>query len=161
MRLAALRHGDNEMLGYDPRPRLGKWCGTPIPPVRDPLKASPERDAIAGRVWWNGPPWTVLRNALYYVWHVMDYGTDADVAFTRCDVSERLWRQALHDARPGLVSRGSYVLWSCVFGLMADDEVCQWPDTAHLKDLRPTGRDTREQMYQRAAAYHNRRLKGL
>ena len=160
MRLAAPRHGDNEMLGYDPRPGLGKWRGTPIPPVRDPLKASPERCAIAGRVWWNGPPWTVLRNASYYLWHVMDYGTDADVGFTRRDVPERLWRQALHDARPGLVSRGSYVLWSCVFGLMADDEICQWPDTAHLKDVRPTARDTREQMYQRAAAYHNRRLKG-
>ena len=145
-------------LGYDPRPGLSDWRGTPIPKVKDPLKATTERCTIAGRVWWNGPPWTVLRNASYYLWHVMDYGTDVDVAFTRSDVCERLWRQALRDARPGLLSRGSFVLWSCVFGLMADDAICPWPDTAHRKDFRPTANDSRERMYRRFAAAHRRRI---
>ena len=36
MSLLAPTHEDIEMLGYDPRPELAKWRGTPIPPLRDP-----------------------------------------------------------------------------------------------------------------------------
>ena len=81
----------NAALGYDPRPALTAWRGTPIPQLHNPLQATPPRCTIARRVWWNGPPWTVLRNASYYLWHVWDYGTDDDIDFTLGDVPERLW----------------------------------------------------------------------
>lgn len=136
-------------LGYDPRPELRRWHGTPIPEVRDPLKATAARVAIAERVWWHGPAWTVLRNASTYLWHVMDYAEDDDIDFTRRDVPRTLWVRALEEARPGLLSSGSYALWSSVYGLMADDELCSWPQTAHRKDLRPMARETRERMYAR------------
>ena len=124
-------------LGYDPRPDLARWRGTPIPPVRDPLRATPERVAIAERVWWHGPAWTVLRNASHYLWHVWDFGSDEDIDFTRTDVAERLWRRAIEDARPGLVSAGSYVFWSYAFGLMSSEEICDWPARAHRLDFKP------------------------
>jgi len=38
-------------LGYDPRPELTHWKGTPIPPLDDPLAVSPRRREIAERVW--------------------------------------------------------------------------------------------------------------
>lgn len=39
------------------------------------MPATPFRRRIAGYVWWNRPPWTILRNADVYLHHVMDYGT--------------------------------------------------------------------------------------
>ncbi len=141
-------------LGYDPHPELRQWKGTPIPPIDDPLAASPRRSEIAQRVWWNGPAWTVLRNASRYLWHVMDYGFAADIGFTLRDVERARWVRALETARPGWLSRGSFVLWSCYFGLMADDGICDWPHNAHRRDIRPLAHDTREITYQRAARYH-------
>ena len=141
-------------LGYDPRPELTHWKGTPIPPLDDPLAVSPRRREIAERVWWNGPAWTVLRNASRYLWHVMDHGFAEDIGFTLRDVERAQWTRALEVARPGWLSRGSFVLWSCYFGLMADDAICEWPQDAHLRDVRPLARDTREVMYLRAARYH-------
>ena len=90
-------------LGYAPRPELDHWRGTPIPPVNNALRQTPRRAEIAGRVWWNGPPWTVLRNASHYLWHVMDYGGRDDVRFTQVDVPGEFWCLALEEARPGVL----------------------------------------------------------
>ncbi|MCY3793718.1 MAG: hypothetical protein OXG51_05010 [Gammaproteobacteria bacterium] len=128
-------------LGYDPRPELDHWLGTPIPPVRNPLRQTPERSAIADRVWWNGPPWTILRNAAHYLWHVMDYGRPEDVRHTLRDVSRETWIWALDEARPGLLSKGSYVLWSLTFDRIGLDDPCSWPDSAHRLDCRPLSGD--------------------
>ncbi len=130
------------------------WRGTFIPNVANPLRATPARRAIALRVWWRGPPWTVLRNSSRYLWQVWDYASDADIDFTLDDVPTRRWLQALDEARPGRVSCGSYVLWSYVFGRISGEEICDWPRDAHHKDWRPTARDSRETLYARAAAHH-------
>lgn len=147
-------------LGYDPRPELQEWRGTPIPPLKRPLKHSSERHRIASYVWWNGPPWTVLRNASHYLWHVMDYGQADDIHFTLKDVPRRLWLAALADARPGQLSKGSYELWSLVLGrVKCEDPPCDWPDNAHRLDIRPLAGDTRERLYERHRRAHERRLR--
>ena len=136
-------------LGYDPHRELNCWRGTPIPAVQDPLAHSPTRWAIADHIWWNGPPWTVLRNASCYLWRVMDYGGTEDIRFTLHDVPASSWIRALQQARPGQLSKGSYVLWSLVFGLMQPGVRCDWPDTAHALDYRMLAKDSRERMFQR------------
>ena len=136
-------------LGYDPRPDLRRWKGTPIPPVDEPLVRTPARWRIAGRVWWHGPPWTVLRNADRYLWAVMDYGSVADVRHTLGDIGEAGWRRALVHARPGLLSKGSYVLWSLFFDTIDPGDPV--PDTAHLRDCRPLADQSRERLYARHA----------
>lgn len=140
-------------LGYDPRPDLKRWRGTPIPPVDRPLAITPERQRIAERVWWNGPAWTVLRSAPRYLWHVMDYGTDRDIAYTRRDVARDLWCHSLRTARPGQVSRGSWILWSIAYGLIATNDefiaACRrdWSETAHKRDWRMLSGAPRETLY--------------
>ncbi len=144
-------------LGYDPHSGYTHWKGTPIPPMDDPLAASPRRCEIAERVWWNGPAWTVLRSASTYLWHVMDYGFTDDIGFTLRDVERARWVRALEAARPGALSKGSYVLWSCYFGIMADDAICEWPATAHRLDVKPLAGESRESMYKRHRTYRARR----
>ena len=158
--MAPLRWPNNRLLGYQLRPGLSRWRGTPIPPVQDPLRETPARRAIAHRVWWNGPSWTVLRNASHYLWHVWDYGTDEDIAFTQADVPKRLWIRALAAARPGLVSAGSYVFWSYVLGLMSGEEICDWPQTAHRYDYKPLVSDERAERLLRAATSPVERIAG-
>ena len=136
-------------LGYDPRPELGRWRGTPIPPVSRPLRLTPERSAIADRVWWHGPPWTALRNAAHYLWHVMDYGQPDDVRHALRDVSQETWTWALDEARPGLLSKGSYVLWSLAFDRIGIDDPCDWPDCAHRLDRRPLSGESRARLRER------------
>ena len=136
-------------LGYDPRPELEFWHGTPIPDVHHPLPRTPARWRIADRVWWNGPPWTVLRNSSMYLWHVMDYGTDEDRAFTRSDLEPSIWLRALDEAKPGYLSKGSYVLWSLRYKRLPIGAVCDWPATAHRLDYRPLAHLTREQLLAR------------
>ena len=145
-------------LGYDPRPDLTAWRGTPIPPVDHPLPRTDELWRIADRVWWNGPPWTVLRNADRFLWSVMDYGSDDDIAFVTDAVDESLWRRAIANARPGFLSKGSYVVWSLRYGLIElDDPVSWWPGTAHIRDCRPLANESRERMYARHA--HGRNIR--
>ena len=136
-------------LGYDPHPEIDRWNGTPIPPVRCPLERTAPRWAIADRVWRSGPPWTVLRNASCYLWHVMDYGRDEDIDHALRDLPPPSWRRALDEARPGSLSKGSYVLWSLVFGRMAPGSPCDWPDAAHLLDCRMLAGESRGRMYER------------
>ena len=144
-------------LGYDPHPELTHYRGTPIPPIQDPLVRTPGRWDIADSVYWHTPPWTVLRNASTYLYYVMDYACDEDITFTLQDVPRHLWHRALEQARPGEVSKGSYVLWSLILDLNTWDEPCDWPDTAHKLDYRPLAYNTREQLYARQAYWRHRR----
>ncbi|MDE0190098.1 MAG: hypothetical protein OXQ90_01970 [Gammaproteobacteria bacterium] len=140
-------------LGYDPRPDVKRWRGTPIPSVEHPLALTSERRTIAERVWWIGPPWTILRNARRYLWSVMDFGTDDDIAYTRTDVERELWVLALRTAKPGQVSRGSWILFSIAYGLIANTAdyigACrqEWPETAHKRDWRMLSGAPRETLY--------------
>ena len=139
----------NANFGYDPRPDIERWRGTPIPPVSNPLARTPDRWRIAEWVWWNGPPWTVLRNASYFLWHVMDYATDADRHLMMADVPPEVWLRALEDARPGQLSKGAYCLFSRLLDRMGPAEICDWPDDAHLRDIRPLAGETRERRLER------------
>ena len=62
-----------EELGYDPRPDVNSWHGTPIPPCDNSFPATPKLVAIAKKMWWNGDPWTILRNRNAYLAHAMDW----------------------------------------------------------------------------------------
>ena len=148
-------------LGYDPHPDITVWNGTAIPPLKNPLVRTPERWVIAGRVFWRGPQWAVLRNAVHYLWHVMDGVSSEEIRFTLQDVERELWIQALKEARPGLLSRGAYIAWSLHFGLMQPLDTCDWPNTAHRRDVCPTAHYTRADLYRRAALHHNKRKAGL
>ena len=72
----------------------------------------------------------------------MDFGTDDDIAYTRTDVQHDLWVLALRTAKPGQVSRGSWILFSIAYGLIANTVdyigACrqEWPETAHKRDWR-------------------------
>ena len=139
-------------LGYDPRPNERRWKGTVIPPVQFPLVATAERERIASEVWWRGPSWTILRNGPQFVRQVMDFGSDEAVRRMLLDVPRDIWHLALTEARPGLLSRGSKILWSTRFGLQKPGELPDgWPDDAHIKDVRPLAGKTRLQLYERHA----------
>ena len=137
------------VLGYDPHPEAVRWRGTPTPPIDEPLAKTAKRWEIAGRVWWNGPPWTVLRNGSQYLWHVMDYGRDGDIEHTLRDLPPSLWTRALDRARPGLLSKGSYVLWSLAFDRVSLGWQCDWPDGAHALDCRMLSGECRERLLER------------
>ena len=79
----------------------------------------------------------------------MDYGATEDIAFTLQDVPCSLWIRSLKDVRPGKLSKGTYVVWSLTFGLIAPGARCDWPDNAHLRNVRPLAQATREQLYER------------
>ena len=142
-----------DLLGYNPRAELNHWKGTPIPPVYYPLKSTPELWTIAGRVWWNGPAWTVLRNSSYFLWHVMDYGFTEDIRHTLKNIPESTWIRSLDEAQPGLISKGSYMLWSLAFDRIKPGDWCDWPDTAHRLDHRPLRGASREEI-----RFRNRRI---
>ena len=140
-----------EHLGYDPRPELRQWKGTPIPPVDAPLSRTPARWAVAEWVWWNGPPWTVLRNGSQFLWSVMDHALPGHLRLMLREVPEERWRRALAEATPGRLSKGSYVYWSLAFDCMDLDAPCDWPDDAHVRDYRPLANESRARLYARHA----------
>lgn len=136
-------------LGYDPRPDITHWNGTPIPPVDRPLKITPERAAICSRVWWWGGPDIALRNCRHYIYHVIDYGTDVDKQFTIRDVPRETWIYALNSAKEGRVSRGGHTLFALWMG--ADPTISDgWRDASSRFDIRP--RYTHAQWLERIAA---------
>ena len=147
-------------LGYDPRPQLSSWRGTPIPSVSCPLPLTPMRSRIAERVWWNGPPWTIVRNADNYVWRVMDYGLDDDIDYEWRTLAEEVWLHALEVAKPrGDLSRGSWLFWSNVLRRWSPERYEEavrlpWPDTAHRLDYKHLATATREELYRRQAYGH-------
>ena len=150
-------NADAEQLNYDTRPELSRWHGTAIPPVADPIAETPERCRIAERVWWHGPPWTVLRNCGQFVRSVMDYADASDARLMLADLGEERWRAALHEARPRTMSRKSYVWWSLKLGLMQPGDRCDWPYDGHANDIQPLANQSRERLYARHAAYRRRR----
>ena len=123
-------------LGYDPRPDLTAWQGTPLPPVDRPLGLNPGRERIAAMVWWHGPPWCVLRNRNVYLWRVMDYATTEGLLYTVQDLPAGDWRIALQAAKPGRLSAGAWTFWSLTLGLLPLGAVSDWPSLAHRLDVR-------------------------
>ena len=88
-------------LNYDPQPRVRNWRGNWLPPCYYPLSLSDASARIARCVWWNGPPWTVLRNSSYFLWRVWDYATPEQLDYVRRTVARDAWLRANRRRRPG------------------------------------------------------------
>ncbi|MCY4209594.1 MAG: hypothetical protein OXD47_12470 [Gammaproteobacteria bacterium] len=102
---------DPDELGYDPKPDIHHWHNTPIPTVNHPLPATPELIRIADRMWWNGDPWTILRNRYKYIQHALDNAAHEDLLYLWSSLPKKDWVIALKDALPGQVSTRSWRLW--------------------------------------------------
>lgn len=135
-------------LGYNPCPEIKLWRGTPIPPVLHPLAITPAREKIACNVWCMGPPWTVLRNAHVYLYHVLDFSTDDELHFTRRDVPESIWISAIKAAKKGDLSAGAYTVEGLHLGIFKPPYRCPWPTTANYHDFRCLANATREEIYE-------------
>ena len=61
----------------------------------NPLATSAVREETARAVWWNGPPWSVLRNGPVFLWQVMDFGSDAQIEAALDDIETSRWNEAL------------------------------------------------------------------
>ena len=149
-------HWTPDTVGYDPRPDVTHWKGNPIPMVVGPLPTSAVREEIARAVWWNGPPWTVLRNGPVFLWHVMDYGSDAHIEAALDDIKPSRWGDALERATVRTLSKGSYVLFSMLVGRTGPDAGCPWPARQHRNDIRPLANESRERMYERHQAFREK-----
>ena len=139
-------------LGYDPRPEVTNWHGNWLPPCYHPLPLTGANERIALSVWWNGPAWTVLRNASFFLWRTWDFATPEQLDHVRGHVPEEAWRRAVDDAVPGEVSRGATMLWGLRLDMIAPDDYVDWPDTAHIRDYRPLARLTRTEFLDRVRA---------
>ena len=137
-------------LGYNPRPEVTSWRGNWLPPCYYPLPLTDDSERIALSVWWNGPAWTVLRNASFFLWRAWDYATPTQLDYLLDHVSEGTWRRAVEDAVPGEVSRGATMLWALRLDMIALDDYVDWPDTAHIRDHRPLAGLTKAQFLERA-----------
>lgn len=121
-------------LGYDPKPHVKLWRGTPIPPVDRPLRLTPERSEICNRIWWWGGPENALRNCRHYLYHVIDYGRMPDWKFTMVDVDREIWLYALETSREGLLSRGGHRL----FAVLLHGDITHsdnWSMNGHRNDI--------------------------
>jgi hypothetical protein len=124
-------------LGYDPHPELDHWRGTPIPSVESPLPATEQLKRIVDRMWWNGPPWTILRNRSKFLCHAMDYTTPEDFLFLWKNIPERDWIAMLSQLKPGQASTRSYCLYGRLLGVLSSSRPLppEWREARHIKDL--------------------------
>ena len=144
-------------LGYDPRPHIRRWLGNPLPPVDAPLALTPERRRIAECVYWQGPAWQILRNGVCYLHLVMDHGRMDDARHTLLDIEDHLWIRALNEARPGMISRGAFFLWSRVFAMDPLDSPHDWAASRHMHDVHPWAGLSRKRRYEIAEREHHAR----
>lgn len=131
------KSGIDESLGYDPRANVNSWRGTPIPPCDNPLAATPELVEIAKKMWWNGDPWTILRNRKAYLAHAMDWTTHEEFLYLWNNVSREDWVEMLLGLRPGQVSARSYRLCMKQAGLLPIGTQIdrEWTQNLHVKDM--------------------------
>lgn len=120
-------------LGYDPQPGKNYWRRTPIPPVSSPLAATPRLMDIARSMWWNGPPWTILRNRNAFLAHAMDWAFEEDLEYLLKSIARAHWLAMFATLRPGLVSARSYryCRWRLGNNEALPDE---WHQRLHMKD---------------------------
>lgn len=126
-----------EQLGYDPQPDVKFWHGTPIPPCQNPLPAIPRLVEIAKKMWWNGDPWTILRNRHAFLAHAMDWASHEDYLYLWNEISRDEWIDMLRQLRPGQVSTRSYRLCMRLAGLLPSGAPIseEWRANRHIKDL--------------------------
>lgn len=125
---------DVEKLGYDPRPGQMDWHNTPIPRVDNPLPATPELIKIAKSSWWNGEPWTILRNRYVFLRHAIDYASHEHVDYLWDHIPREDWIKMLETSRPGQVSTRSWRLYRMLAGLDHVNIDKEWFQPLHIKD---------------------------
>ena len=127
----------SESLGYDPRPDQRDWHNTPIPRVNNPVPATPALVDIAERMWWNGDPWTILRNRTVFLRHALDYANEEDCEYLWNTIPREDWIRMLQSSVPGEVSMRSYKFWSWRAGLLDANRRIpkEWHESRHMKDL--------------------------
>lgn len=125
------------VLGYDPKPDVTRCNGTPIPPVYKPLPATPELVAIAETMWWNGDPWTILRNRDAFLKHAMDWTSHEEFLYLWKHLPRADWVAMLNKVRPGEVSRRSYQLCMFLANLLpfGSPPAEAWRENRHVKDM--------------------------
>lgn len=125
-----------QSLGYDPRPEQMDWYNTPIPRVNNPLPATPELVAIARTMWWNGDPWTILRNRYEFLHHAVDYAFDEHCVYLWETIPREDWITMLQTSRPGQISTRSWLFWRFRAGLfdLFDPVAEEWQQSLHIKD---------------------------
>ena len=88
-------------LGYDPCPDVRFVDGNWQPPAYHPLPMTPESRRAALCVWWNGPPWAILRNASFFLWRVWDHGRERDRDHAAERIPETDWIRAIFPVAVG------------------------------------------------------------
>lgn len=124
-------------LGYAPRPDRRTWHGTPIPPVLDPLPGTPELTRIAKTMWWNGEPWTILRNRVAFLRHATDHATEDECEYLWRTIPRSDWVKMLRTAEPGQMSMRSYKYWMWRAELLGPKLAIgrEWHRPRHIRDL--------------------------
>ena len=126
-------------LGYDPRPDLADWNGSPLPPIRDPLRLTDLRHEVARCSWRWGPPELALRNSAAFLYEAIDRAPCKLHIQLLDEVPLTFWRKAWETARKGEVSRGGYILTALRLGL-DPSRAYEWPTNAHRLDWRMRSR---------------------
>ena len=78
---------------------------------------SPELLAVARRVVWFKPPTTTLADDVFFLNHLMVYGTLDDVAVARQRYDDDDFRWALRNAHPGIFDARSWAYWHARLGM--------------------------------------------
>ena len=76
-----------------------------------------------------------------FLYHVIDYGTDDDVAYVESVIPAKDWISALKEAREGEVSRGMCQYFRLRYGVDEPGSRLGWADTSHRLDWRPLADD--------------------
>lgn len=139
-----------DILGYDPRPDVRTWHKTPIPPPKNPLPATKRLKSIAEYMWWNGPPWTILRNRHEFLTHAMDWADPDDFLFLWNTVPRADWIAMLKTRKPGQVSTRSYCLCMSMAGCLSPRDSLdeEWLEDRHVKDLLFANRRTARELHE-------------
>lgn len=101
------------------------------------MPASDKLVAIAKKMWWNGDPWTILRNRNAYLAHAMDWATPNDYLYLLNEIDRQDWIEMLQQLQPGQVSTRSYRLCMRLAGLLPLGAPIseEWRANRHVKDL--------------------------
>ena len=125
---------DTIPLNYDPRPEQMDWHNTPIPRVNRPLPATPELVTIAQECWWNGDPWTILRNRYEFLRVAIDYATPEQCNYLWDVIPRDDWINMLQTCRPGQVSTRAWRFWCMRAGLEYIRIPEAWHQSGHARD---------------------------
>lgn len=80
------------------------------------MNPSAEIVNVASRVVWFKPAAEALEDSVFFLAHVMTYGTIEDVCTARNYFTQADFLRALEQAPPGVFDKRSWAYWNTVFG---------------------------------------------